>query len=233
MRGAADRGGFGRPQAAQLRERGQRVEHLVPLAQRLLGLQLQAKQAQVARIARGKIVEHGERLVVSLLRHEKVGERREARLVQRLGAALGLVEELLALAEAAELVGAARGDDRRDTLRLLAAEGQRGTFLGRGVAPLEERDERLVQRLAQPHVLAFRAIGAHARRDRHQRRHEPGERVERQVAAQHEEDEEVQRKLDAVRLRDDHDVAGRILREQRDRHRDGGEDDRPDREAHG
>ena len=167
------------------------------------------------------------------LRDQQVGERGEARLVHLGRRALGLVEELLALAEAAELVGAARRDDRRHTLGLVAEQRRSRALLRRGVAPLEEGEQRVVERLAVARAGALLAIGAHAPRDRHQRGHEARQHVEGEIAGEDQEHQQVERQLDAVGRVDDHHVAGGIAREERDAHGDRGEDDRPDGEAHG
>src|SRR5260221_6451376 len=193
----------------------------------------QAQQAQVARIARGQVVQDREGFLVALLRHEEVGERGEAGLIDVGRRTLGVVEELLALAEAAELVGAPRRDDRRDAVGLVAGEGRRGAFLRRRVAPLEEREQRVVQRLAQLRMLALLAVSAHARGNGREGRDEMRERVERKVPRQHQEYQEVQRQLDAIRRRYDDHVTGRMASEERDSYRDHREDDGPQGEAHG
>ena len=142
-------------------------------------------------------------------------------------------EELLALAEAAELMRAPRGDDRRDSLGFVADERGRGALLGRGVAPLEEGEERIVQGEPQLRAGALLAIGAHARRDRDEGSHEPREEIEREIARHHDEHQQVERKLDAIGRRDDDDIARRLAREKRDRDGDRREDDGPEREPHG
>src|SRR5690242_15542713 len=106
---APGRGGFLGTQPAQLHEGGNGREDLVPVPHGLLGLQLQAQEAQVPRVARGEVLQHRERLAVAALRDEEVRERREARLVDGGRGALRVVEEMLALGEAAQLVGASRG----------------------------------------------------------------------------------------------------------------------------
>jgi len=170
---------------------------------------------------------------MAALRDEEVRERREARLVDGGRGALRVVEEMLALGEAAQLVGASRGDDRGDAPGLLAHERLRGALLRRGVAALEEGEERVVEGLAVARALALLAVRPHAPGDGHERRDHPREEVEGEVARRHEEDEEVHRELDPPRRGDDHHVAGRALREERDAHRERGEDEGPDGEAHG
>jgi hypothetical protein len=170
---------------------------------------------------------------VAALRNQQVRECREARLVDLGRGALGLVEELLALAEAAQLVGAARGDDGGDSLGLVARERRRRALLRRGIAALEERQQGVVERGAQPRALAFLAIGAHARRNSHQRGDHARREVEREIAAHHQQHQHVHRQLDALVHGDDDHVAGGAAREERDADRDRGEDDRPEGHAHG
>src|SRR5207253_2569670 len=179
VRRAADSRRLGRADAAQLRQRIHCREDLVPVAQRLLGGELEAQQPQVARVAGGKVLQHREGFLVPSLRDQEVGERREARLVHVGRGTLRLVEELLALAEAAELVCAARRDDRGYALRLLAHKRRGGALLGRGIAALEKREQGVIERAAQARARALGAIGAHTRGNRDQRRHQAREEVER------------------------------------------------------
>ncbi len=163
---------------------------------------------------------------------EQVGERGEARLVDFGGCALRLVEELLALAEASELVRASRRDDRGNAFRVFTRHRHCRALFRRRVAALEEGEQRIVQRLAQARARALFAVGTHAARNREQGRDEAREEIERKVAGEHQEDEQVQRELDAVRRGDNDHVTGRLPCQQRDAHRHRREQDRPDGEAH-
>jgi hypothetical protein len=147
--------------------------------------------------------------------------------------ALGLVQELLALVEAAQLVGAAGGDDGRDAPGFLALERGGGGLLGARVAPLEEGDERVAERLTRAGALALGAVGAYAGRDRDERLDEPREQVEGEVAREDQHHHQVERELHAPGRRHDDHVAARLPREERDAHRERGEDDGPEGEAHG
>ena len=101
------------------------------------------------------------------------------------------------------------------------------------VTPLEEREQRVVQRLAQARALPLGAIGADLRRDGDERSGQARREVEGEVAGEDEEHQHVERQLDAIRRGDDHHVTVGVPREERDGDGDRGEYQRPEREPHG